>query len=127
MKKGFSVLNSNGFTLVELILVMLLMSLIASVAIAKIESLSDSTEDKALEKAVIDLNAREALTWNKIKLSDSGWINDDETFAQVDTNFNSEHIWTTGPTASDGTLQFRSKSRLLVRTPSTNKSQGYWK
>ena len=127
MKKRFSVSDKEGFTLIEIMVVMVLMSILASAAIARIESLSNSAENKAIVKALNELNTRETLVWTNIKISDAEWISDDDVFAQVDTNFGSYYAWTTGPTASGGILGFRNQSAALTRIASTNSLAGIWK
>jgi hypothetical protein len=61
-----------------------------------------------------------------MKLSDTGWTNDADVFAAIDTNLSAEYVWTDGPNASGGTLSFSSESSILNRTASTTSSWGRW-
>jgi hypothetical protein len=123
----FHTLNQLGFTLIELIAIMIIMAVIVSVGIKKLDLLSGTAAGSVLQEAVKELNAREHLTWIDIKLSSANWVNDEGIFAEMDTNLGPDYAWIAGPTASGGTIQFRSQSLALIRTPSTNISSGTWK
>ena len=127
MLKKLALLNQEGFTLIELISTMIIMSVIASVAAKKIDIISGTATDKVLQQAVEELNARENLTWIDIKLSSSNWTNDGDVCSAMNTNLGSEFDWTSGPNASGGTLRFRNQSTALNRIPSTFTSAGSWK
>ena len=125
MNKKRSRLNQRGFTLIELLSVMVIMSVMTSVAVKKFDFLSETASDRALKEAVKELNIRETLTWTNIKLSSAGWQNDGAVFTQMITDL-TDYVWTAGPDASGGTLQFRSRSVELTRTASTPLSVGSW-
>jgi MSHA pilin protein MshA len=78
--------NQQGFTLIEMISVMIIMGVVASVAIQKFDVLSDTAAEQALSVGVRELNIRESLSWSNLKISSAGWTNDNETFAKVDTS-----------------------------------------
>lgn len=118
--------NKKGFTLIEVVAVMVIMSLMASVSFKKLDLMSHTATDRVLESGLRELNTRETLVWSKIKLSDEGWINDMNVFSELDTNLGHDFKWTLEPNASGGILQFRSKSILLTRTASSNVSVGCW-
>ena len=119
-------LDKRGFTLIELLSVMVIMSVMTSVAVKKFDFLSETASDRALKEAVKELNIRETLTWTNIKLSSAGWQNDGGVFTQMDTDI-TDYVWTAGPDAAGGTLQFRSRSVDLARSASTSTSVGSWK
>jgi hypothetical protein len=106
---------------------MVIMGVIASVAVKKLDIISGTATDRALLEGVKELNVRETLTWTKIKLSSAGWIDDGQLFSAIDIDLGSDYVWTDGPTASGGTLSFRSESITLNRTASTTSSIGSWK
>ena len=74
MEKRCSVINQKGFTLIELISVMIIMGVMGSVAVKKVEFISDTASTKALVIAVKELNIRESLFWSKMKISLDGWL-----------------------------------------------------
>ena len=127
MQKQFRALNHHGFTLLELLSVMVIMGVLASVSIHRFELISDTAGNRAIASAISELNVREALTWTNLKLSSSGWAQDEDVFVQIDTNLGSDYQWHAGPTSSGGMLEFRYNSIHLVRNPSTNVSAGVWK
>jgi prepilin-type N-terminal cleavage/methylation domain-containing protein len=126
MLKGLALTNQEGFTLIELISTMIILSVVASVAIKKLDFISGTAADKVLQQGVGELNARENLTWIDMKLSSTNWTNDGDVYSAMDTNLGSDFIWTSGPNASGGTLSFRDQSTALNRIPSTFNSAGSW-
>ena len=127
MQKRLRTLNQHGFTLLELLSVMLIMGVLTSITIHRFDFISDTADNRAIASAISELNARETLTWTNFKLSSSGWAQDEDIFVQVDTNLGSDYHWNSGPTSSGGTLEFKHSSIHLVRSPSTNASSGVWK
>ena len=119
-------MNKKGFTLIEVVAVMVIMSVMASLSIKKLDLVSHTATDRVIENGLRELNTRETLVWAKIKLSDGGWVNDADLFSELDTNLGHEFQWTAKPTATGGTLQFRSKSIALTRSASSNVSVGSW-
>ena len=126
MKRKSDNLNQKGFTLIELIAVMVIMGVMASVGVKKLDLVSGTATSRALQEGVKELNIRESLTWTNIKLSPAGWVNDGELFTAVDTDLGADFVWSAAPNASGGTLTFRSESIVLTRTASTNSTIGSW-
>jgi prepilin-type N-terminal cleavage/methylation domain-containing protein len=118
--------DQKGFTLIELISVMIIMSVMASVAVRKLDLVTSAATDQVLQEAVKELNIRESLTWTNIKLSSTGWTNDGDIFSAMDTNLGADFVWTAGPAVSGGTLRFRTTAIALNRTSSTTSSMGCW-
>jgi prepilin-type N-terminal cleavage/methylation domain-containing protein len=118
--------NQKGFTLLEIISVLIIMSVIISVGIKKLVVVSDSASMTALKAGVRELNTREVLEWSKIKLSDIGYTNDLEVYNAVDKNLGPRYRWQPLPTISNGTLHYDSTSLDLNRTASTTQSFGSW-
>ena len=118
--------NQQGFTLIEMISMMIIMGVLASVAIQKFDVLSETAAEQALKVGVRELNVRESLFWTDLKISSEGWTNDNETFAKVDTDLGTDYRWNPGPTVDGGPLHFRSKPKALDRTYSTSISAGNW-
>jgi len=109
------------------LVVLIILGVLASIVQYKLVDLEVSAENRAIEVRVMELNAREKLTWTDFKLSSSGWTNDNAVFAAMNFNLGTGYSWIVGPANSGGTLQFKSKSVVLIRTSSTDLSAGRWK
>ena len=72
--------NQKGFTLIELISVMVIMGVMSSVKKKKIDFITDTASSKALAIAVKELNVRESLVWSKLKISIDGYTTDADLF-----------------------------------------------
>jgi prepilin-type N-terminal cleavage/methylation domain-containing protein len=118
-------IGQNGFTLIELISVMIIMSVFVSIGVQRFDILGDTAADQALDVGKRELNVREALTWLDFKLA-GGWTEDDEIFNNVDKNLGQGYHWNAEPTPDGGTLDFRSHSVALHRDHSTGTSTGNW-
>jgi prepilin-type N-terminal cleavage/methylation domain-containing protein len=119
-------LNQNGFTLIELISIMVILGVLGSVAIKKFDNLTDTAGKRALAAALVELNVRESLIWANIKISGSGYTTDEEIFAALDKNLGAKLRWNPGPTIDGGTLQLESQSIVLKRIHSVNSAAGKW-
>lgn len=119
--------NQKGFTLLELMSVLIIMGVIFSVAINKYDQLSDSANLTALTAGIRELNSQEALVWIDMKLSDTGWTADVDVYNTVKKSLGQGYTWNPGPTIAGGTLHYGSQSVALVRTPSTLSDVGTWK
>ena len=120
--------NKQGFTLIEIMAVLVIMGVMASVAVSKINDISGTAEYRALETGVAELNAREMLYWTNAKFAPGGWNSDDDVLNHVDynTDVGSEYSWSAGPDATSGTLSFGSRFIALTRTISTNTTAARW-
>ena len=126
MSKKRAGLNQKGFTLIELISVMIIMGVVASVSIQKFDLLSETASQQALYLGIKELNIRESLTWTNLKISNTGYTNDDDLYPLIDTDLGAGYKWNPGPSISGGTLHFRAHSKTLTRVPSTEKSAAKW-
>jgi prepilin-type N-terminal cleavage/methylation domain-containing protein len=126
MKKRCNLRNQKGFTLIELISVMVIMGVMGSVAVKKVDILTDTASTKALAVAVKELNVRESLFWSKIKISIDGYTTDADLFSALDKNLGAKFKWNPGPTIDGGTLHCESQSIVLNRTHSTTSAAGKW-
>ena len=118
--------DQNGFTLIELVSVLIIMSVMVSVTVKRLDLVTGTATDRVFQEAILELNEREHLTWIDIKLSSANWTNDADVFSIVDTNLGGDFVWPAGPNASGGALSFRTDSIALSRTASTNSSSGRW-
>ena len=121
-----AIARNKGFTLIELISVMVIMGVMLSVAIKKFDTLTDQASITAIKSGVQELRTRESVTWFKIKMSDTGYTNDVDLFNAVDNNLGQEYIWNPGPDISGGRLHFKGVSVSLNRAQSTPNSPASW-
>lgn len=129
MSKKRNCMNQKGFTLIELISVMIIMGVVASVSIQKFDVVSDTAGERALHLGIKELNIRESLTWSNIKISADGYSNDDDLWNVLlpHLNLGDKYSWSLGPDKSaGGTLHFNSSSIALNREASTETSAGKW-
>ncbi len=123
---GIPRLKQSGFTLIEILVVLVLLGILVSIAQSKLIDLEGTSANRALEAGVMELNAREKLTWADYKFASNGWPGDNIVFNAIDKNLGAGYNWLPGPNSSGGTLQFNSKTVVLTRTASTEASTGLW-
>ncbi|MGC6425950.1 MAG: type II secretion system protein [Akkermansiaceae bacterium] len=61
--------NRKGFTLIEVIAVLVLLGILTAVAVPKYIDMSEQAKIKAIEAGVAELNSREALQWGQNQLT----------------------------------------------------------
>jgi prepilin-type N-terminal cleavage/methylation domain-containing protein len=124
--------NKQGFTLIEIMAVLVIMGVMASVAVSRINDISGTADLRALDTGIAELNAREMLYWTNAKFATGGWTLDTDVTDDPGYNINlnrtggTDYTWTAGPNAAGGTLSFGSRSVPLIRTPSTNIAAARW-
>ncbi len=126
MKKRHSLGNQKGFTMIELISIMIILGVLGSVAIKKYDNLTNTANERVLAVTVKELNARESLIWANMKISNEGYTNDTDVYTALNTDIGSRLKWNPGPTIDGGTLHCESQSIVLNRTHSTNSAAGKW-
>jgi type II secretory pathway pseudopilin PulG len=126
MKKRHSLGNQKGYTLIELISIMIILGVLGSVAVRKYDNLTNTASERVLAATVKELNIRESLIWTNMKISNDGYTNDTDVYTALNTDFGSRVKWNPGPTIDGGTLHIESQSIFLNRTHSTNSAAGKW-
>ena len=126
LKNMVLVANRKGFTLLELMSVLVIMSVMLSIAIKKFDLLSDTASATALKEGVRELNTLETLVWTQLKLSETDWTSDADVFNNIDKNLGQGYRWNPGPNIGGGTLYFKKQSIVLVRNESKRNSVGSW-
>ena len=120
--------GEQGFTLIELIAVLVILSILTAIAIPRYISIDESARQRAIDAGIAELNGRETLTWSNMKITITGYVDDLTLFSTLNTTLGTDYSWQGGPPArSGGTLRFKESILVpLTRTESTFIKPGYW-
>ena len=114
--------KKKGFTLIEVIAVLVLLGILAAVAVPKYVDMSASAKARAMDAAVSELNGREALVWGNASLASGGFTTD----VSASTDLGSDYA-VTDATLTGADVSFQSGDKIsLTRTAATATSPGVW-
>jgi prepilin-type N-terminal cleavage/methylation domain-containing protein len=118
--------NQGGFTLIEIIAVLILLGVLSSFAVPRYTDLEANSKQRAIYSGIAELNGRENLTWTDQLISTTGYDDDQKVIDAMDYNLGVDYIWTVGPTKTGGTLEFKGVSVNLTRNPSIASQPATW-
>ena len=122
-----SISDQNGFTLVEIIAVLIILSVLAAIVVPKFIDLEQNAKQKAFDGAISELNSQENLVWAYLKVSTTGYQDDAQLMLLVDYNLGTDYAWQPGdPVTAGGDLTFKEKTVSLNRTQSNVSQPAVW-
>jgi len=127
--------NQDGFTLVEIIAVLIILGILAAVAVPRYINLESSAKERAIDAGIAELNGRENLVWANQKISASAPATTDAMDTAVMTamgafDLGDDYTWdpapTGGPGGNGGLIFQEGPTATLTRASSGINSPAVW-
>jgi len=132
MERLIDVSEEKGFTLIELMAILVIIGVMASVAVKKYTNISISAELRAIDVGISELNSRETLTWANLIINQGKYPGDEAIWTMMTTytytDIGSSYRWDSGPDKdTGGQLSFGSQTISLIREASTLQVAARWR
>ncbi|MCC5833541.1 MAG: prepilin-type N-terminal cleavage/methylation domain-containing protein [Opitutales bacterium] len=126
--KSKNIRRKAGFTLIEIIAVLVLLGILAAVAVPRYINMADDARVRAVQAGIAELNGRESLVWSQQMIANAGSVTDADIVTATDAaNIGASYSWTDGPEATGGTLVFDGGNPVvLTRTAANNDGPAVW-